>query len=61
MISEINQTNNRKYSINLYVKSEKYDKLVNITKKRNRLTDVENRPVVTSREGRQYRGRGWEV
>ena len=32
------------------MESEKYNKLVNITKKRSGLTDIENKSVVTSRE-----------
>ena len=40
---------------------KKYNKPVNITKKRNRLTDMENKLVVSIGEregGWQYRGRG---
>ena len=38
---------------------KKYNKLVNTTKKRSRLTDIENKPVVTSGGGEgQYRGGG---
>ena len=47
MLSETNQTEkDRYYMISLIVESKKYNKLVNITK-RNRLTDTENKLVVT--------------
>ena len=38
------------------MESEKYNKLVNVTKKRSGLTDIENRSVVTSREREVGRG-----
>ena len=50
MISEISQTEKDKYlMLSLYVESKKESKLLNITK-RNKLTDVENKQVATSRE-----------
>ena len=56
MLREISQTEKDK-SIwyHLYVESKKYNKLVNTTQKKGRLTDVENKLVVTSgeREGRR--------
>ena len=41
MLSEISQTEKDKYCmIFLYVDSKKYNKLVNVTKKEDRLTDI---------------------
>ena len=54
-LSEISQTEKDKYVwYFFYVESKKYNKLVNITK-RSRLTDIENKLLVTSgkREGGQ--------
>ena len=52
MLSEISQTEKDTVWYHLYVESKKYNKLVNTTKKR-RLTDTENKLMVTSgkREG----------
>ena len=47
--------------IRIYVESKKYNKLVNITKKK-QLTDIENELGVTGGKGKwegQYRGRGF--
>ena len=38
----------------LYVESKKYNKLVNIIKKRSRLTDTKNKLLVSSDGGRGY-------
>ena len=41
------------------MESKKYNNLVNNTKKRSRLTDIEKKLVITSKGGEgQYRGRG---
>ena len=50
-LSEISHTEKDKYSMTSHVESNKYNKLVNITKKRNRFTDTGNKLVVTSKEG----------
>ena len=49
MLSEISQRKINVVQSHLYVKSKKYNKLVNITEK-NRLTDTKNKLVVTSGE-----------
>ena len=53
MLSEVSQTNTVCY--HLYVESKKYNKLVNVTKK-NKLTDTENKLVVTGRKREEGRG-----
>ena len=55
MLSEISQTEKDKYFMITYMSNLKYTKNMNRTKKRGRLTDTENKPVVASRE--RERGR----
>ena len=58
MLSGISQTEKDKYCMtHLHVKSIRYNKLVNITKKKNRLTDRTSQWGEGRRKG-QYRGRG---
>ena len=54
MLSEIMSEKNKYCTYHLYVKSEKCNKLVNIIIK-NRLTDMENKLVVTHGEKKQER------
>ena len=58
MLSEMSQRKTNTLLYHLYVKSKKYNKLVNQKKKRSRLTDLENKPVVTSEGEGQCRGEG---
>ena len=55
MSSEIHEINTNTVWYCLYVKSKEFNKPVNITKKKRRVTDVENKLVVSSgeREGRK--------
>ena len=55
MLSEISQRKINTVWYHLYVESKKYNKLVNI-KKRSRLTDIENKLMITS--GEREGGRG---
>ena len=56
MLSEITQTKTNTVWYHLYVESKKYNQIVNIAK-RNGLTDMENKLVVTSRESEKKRGK----
>ena len=62
-LSEISQRKTNTVLYHLYEESKIYNKLVNITKKRSRLTDIGNKLVVThgERGEGQYRMGEWEV
>ena len=55
LVKGVRQRNTNSVCYHFYVESKKYNKLVNISK-RNRLTDIENKLVVSS--GERERGRG---
>ena len=62
MLSEISQTKTNTVWYHLHVESKKYNKLVIITLFfRSRLTDIENKPVVTSAGEGNIGVREWEV
>ena len=63
MQSEISQTEKDRCCMISHVESKKYSELVNITKNKNRLTDIENKLVVATGErewGGATKGQGWE-
>lgn len=50
MFSEVRQIETNAVWYHLNVDFEKYNKVVNITKKIDKLTDIESKPVLTSEE-----------
>ena len=59
--SALNQTEKDKYYLCMW-NLKKYSKLVNVAKKRSRLTDIENQLVLLSVGWRGYTGAGeWEA